>query len=271
MNSDVGARSVASTELDGGVLDHLAAHRRGDLTQAELGRINATLGVVPPGITSALDVGCGDARVSRRLAGASCRVVGVDYSRFSLRAPDFPAVCASSAKLPFRDASFDLVMCCEVLEHLPSSTLERTVEELKRVSRRYVLVSVPNKEKLAVLQTKCSRCGTVFHIWGHVHSFSSRKVNKLFGHDRPASTHYCGESPPFRFGFIQKVNQRLGNRWAEFDDVTMCPTCGNTQFARTRRNIVTILCGAINLLCATLVPLFRKNWLIKLYDLRSDR
>src|SRR5262249_46784948 len=149
-------RAVAVTGREGDVLDHLAAHRQADLTPAELGRINATLSVVPPGVASILDVGCGDARVSRRLAGTPGRVVGVDYSGLSLKTLGFPAVSAASERLPFRDASFDLVLCCEVLEHLPSGVLEGTVEELKRVARRYVLVSVPNKEKLTLLQSKCS-------------------------------------------------------------------------------------------------------------------
>jgi len=264
-------RAAATTGLDGDVLDHLAAHRQADLTPAELGRIDATLGLVPTGVVSVLDVGCGDARVSRRLAGPSCRLVGVDYSGLSLKTLGFPAVSAASERLPFRDASFDLVLCCEVLEHLPSGALEGTVEELKRVARRYILVSVPNKEKLTLLHTRCSRCGSTFHIWGHLHAFSSRKLDRLFALGRSAVTRYFGDPRPFHFGFVQYLNQRLGNRWTEFDVVTMCPTCGNTKFERTGRNVVTVLCGAINLLTAKLVPVLRKNWLLKLYEIDRDR
>src|SRR5262249_22604454 len=174
-------------------------------------------------------------------------------------------------RLPFRDASFDLVLCCEVLEHLPSGVLEGTVEELKRVARRYVLVSVPNKEKLTLLQSKCSHCRTTFHIWGHVRAFSSRKLDRLFGLGRAAITRSCGDPRPFQFGFVHYLNQRLGNRWVEFDAVTMCPTCGNTKFERTGRNLVTVLCGVVNLVTARLVPVLRKNWLLKLYEVDRDR
>jgi len=46
-------------------------------------------------------------------------------------------------KLPFADNTFDLIVACEVLEHVPD--LEFTVKELKRVTKfnGYILVSVP--------------------------------------------------------------------------------------------------------------------------------
>ena len=43
----------------------------------------------------------------------------------------------------FSNACFDLVICCEVLEHL--SDPRKGIEELFRISNNYVLVSVPNE------------------------------------------------------------------------------------------------------------------------------
>jgi SAM-dependent methyltransferase len=45
--------------------------------------------------------------------------------------------------LPFPDNSFPLVICLEVLEHLPDSAIG--LRELARVSSAYVLVSVPHE------------------------------------------------------------------------------------------------------------------------------
>jgi len=43
----------------------------------------------------------------------------------------------------FKDKQFDLVVCCEVLEHVKN--YKKALRELKRVSRKYILVSVPNE------------------------------------------------------------------------------------------------------------------------------
>jgi len=43
----------------------------------------------------------------------------------------------------YADAEFDLVVCCEVLEHL--SHPQKGLDELFRISRKYILLSVPNE------------------------------------------------------------------------------------------------------------------------------
>lgn len=44
-----------------------------------------------------------------------------------------------AADLPFRKDSFDLVMTCGLLIHIPPAQIQQVVEEIARVSRRYVL------------------------------------------------------------------------------------------------------------------------------------
>jgi len=43
----------------------------------------------------------------------------------------------------YKDNQFDLVICCEVLEHLKNPS--KALRELKRISKKYVIVSVPNE------------------------------------------------------------------------------------------------------------------------------
>ena len=49
--------------------------------------------------------------------------VNVDLSKHALRLSrnksPAPGICAPAEKLPFRDGSFDLVLCLDVLEHIP--------------------------------------------------------------------------------------------------------------------------------------------------------
>ena len=98
-----------------------------------------------------LDAGCGEGFVSKYLADRdpSLEILGVDVSPDAIRyaqenfgdAAGFQA--GSILSLPFKDNSFDTVVCSEVLEHI--SELELAVTELKRVARTYVVISVPNE------------------------------------------------------------------------------------------------------------------------------
>jgi len=50
---------------------------------------------------------------------------------------------ADATKLEFEDNSFDLVVCLEVLEHIPK--YEEALKEIFRVNSNYALLSVPNE------------------------------------------------------------------------------------------------------------------------------
>lgn len=96
-----------------------------------------------------LDVGCGEGFVTaflkERLPAAE--LVGVDLSDGALAyARQHFGTQATFQKadiyqLPFPDRTFDTVVCSEVLEHLEDP--DRAMQELKRVARRYVVITVP--------------------------------------------------------------------------------------------------------------------------------
>jgi ubiquinone/menaquinone biosynthesis C-methylase UbiE len=102
------------------------------------------------GAATVLDVGCGEGIGTVRMAGVlpDARVVGLDVPAPGLlghwkeRGGDRPEFVAGSAyELPFEDGSFDLVTAIEVFEHLERPA--RALEEMARVSRRGLLLSVP--------------------------------------------------------------------------------------------------------------------------------
>lgn len=51
-------------------------------------------------------------------------------------------------KLPYKANTFDLVICTEVLEHLDEP--QKALEELKRVAKKYLIISVPNEPLFTV-------------------------------------------------------------------------------------------------------------------------
>jgi len=55
-----------------------------------------------------------------------------------------PDKIGSVLNIPFRNNSFDLITCFEVLEHLPFNKFTAALSELKRVSRQFVIFSIPD-------------------------------------------------------------------------------------------------------------------------------
>jgi 2-polyprenyl-6-hydroxyphenyl methylase / 3-demethylubiquinone-9 3-methyltransferase len=99
------------------------------------------LHLAPAGLR-ALDIGCGGGLLAEEFARLGCAVVGVDPSEESLAAARTHAAgqrlaieyqCARGEALPFADDSFDIVYCCDVLEHV--TNLHQVIAETARVLR----------------------------------------------------------------------------------------------------------------------------------------
>jgi SAM-dependent methyltransferase len=87
---------------------------------------------------SCLEVGVGSGVVVNTLRSLGVVVTAVDIE---------PALgidrVGDVRDLPCKDREFDVVVCCQVLEHLPWSDVPRAVAELHRVSRAHAVVSLP--------------------------------------------------------------------------------------------------------------------------------
>jgi ubiquinone/menaquinone biosynthesis C-methylase UbiE len=97
-------------------------------------------------ISTILDAGCGEGFVACRFGDK--RLIGMDISSRSLtvarqRSHELSLAMGDVNGIPFRDESFDMVIICEVLEHLEMP--EKALAEASRVSKRYCLFSVPRE------------------------------------------------------------------------------------------------------------------------------
>lgn len=99
---------------------------------------------------SVLEVGCGEGELLRHLLRRHPvqPAVGFDIGATELQQarklnPQAELFLGDAHHLPFADRSFDLVVACEVLEHVQDPY--RVLREMARVTRRFVLVSVPRE------------------------------------------------------------------------------------------------------------------------------
>lgn len=104
--------------------------------------------ILPLGPRAILEVGCGTGLNLRALeqAGSGSRplLVGIDPEHVALEklrgvATSVRIARASVFELPFGNGVFDLVMTIAVLIHMSPETLPRAMEEIYRVSGRYIL------------------------------------------------------------------------------------------------------------------------------------
>jgi len=106
-----------------------------------------------PAKQTVLDYGCGRGEALRIFGSAGLTVSGADVDPECVRlsSQSGPA-CQLDPADPvgqFGERSFDVVTCFHVLEHVDSP--KKTLGELARIARKYVLVAVPNLRYLNLL------------------------------------------------------------------------------------------------------------------------
>jgi SAM-dependent methyltransferase len=103
-----------------------------------------------------------------------------------------------SQAIPFPDSHFDVVVMCEVLEHLSDDVIEASLAEVTRVLRpggRF-MGTVPADEDLLANLVMCPHCGETFHRWGHLQRFDRPKLEHTLGRrfkNVEISRHFFGD------------------------------------------------------------------------------
>ncbi len=90
------------------------------------------------GCRKILEIGIGNGHVSKRLKDMGFDVVTVDFD-FNLG----PRIIGDIGVLPFKDNSFDVVLCAEVLEHVRFSDSVVALREIYRVADKYAVLTLP--------------------------------------------------------------------------------------------------------------------------------
>jgi 2-polyprenyl-3-methyl-5-hydroxy-6-metoxy-1,4-benzoquinol methylase len=139
------------------------------------------------GAQQAHEVGCGEGEISMRLARDGLRVRGTDAfervieearRRASADALEIDYEATSVESLDADRHAAELIVCCEVLEHLddPVGALEKLVE----LARPWLIVSVPREPLWRVLNmARLKYLGALGNTPGHLGHWSKRGFLEL--------------------------------------------------------------------------------------------
>jgi len=247
---------------------------------AERERITKTIELIPPDVRTILDLGCGNGAFLNSLPDVY-QAVGLDSSQEALKYVKTKAIHGDVAALPFESGSFDLVTCLEVLEHLPFGVFERALSELQRVSKKYIIISVPNNEGLDYYLVICPACRCWYNPHRHVRSFNSEKLKDLFEQFVLAELKEIGplEFRPQYNRFLYAAYRLWRN--TSPPNTAVCPQCGYQPTGELSVP-ATKLRSWLSYLVRLLKPFtkiiwrsqYRHRWLLALYvrkDLVNDR
>lgn len=111
-----------------------------------------------------LEIGKGNGFVSDFLKKA-----GFNVTTFDINERLEPDVVGSVTELAshFPENSFDLVLCAEVLEHIPFESFEAAISQIARVSKRRVILTLPRAQSFMFsftpdISIKCFGRGRIF-------------------------------------------------------------------------------------------------------------
>lgn len=161
---------------------------------------------------SLLEVGSGDGYMLKALSDLPVALTGIEISEKRIErsrqlVPQAEIVAGDAREMPFESRSFDLVVCSEVLEHVPEP--ERAIAEMKRVVRPggLVIVTVPHERNWQLGRLLLLRFP--IRIPDHINEFSVPSMSRLFNLG-PEKVHYLpplGRSLCLTMVFVFRVEE----------------------------------------------------------------
>jgi len=147
-------------------------------------RVNLVMFLMPKEkVDMVLDVGCGDGYLCYQFNKKIKNVCGIDFAENRVKYakskfPEIEFVQGDIYNLPIQNNSYDIITCVEVLEHIEDPL--KAILELKRVSRDYILFTVPYNEPLE--KVVCPHCLKTFYLHGHIQFFNKARIINLCEH-----------------------------------------------------------------------------------------
>lgn len=175
--------------------------------------------ILKTGSTKILEIGVGRGITKAVLTHLGLLVISIDID------PELkPDVLGSLLNMPFKDKEFETTVCFQVLEHLPYSQFIDALNELKRVTSKTVLLSLPDSRFMWSIRFRLPFVGKKYlqiphprlrgrkHVFTGEHHWEVSKrgypVKKIIADMKKTglkllSTYRLQEAPYFRFLYCQ--------------------------------------------------------------------
>ena len=227
-------------------------------------RIPEILKMLPEsGVETVLEIGVSGGKIFKELCKKYSAAVGIDISlRALLQIDKGYRVNANARSLPFKDNVFDMTVIAEVLEHLLDRELSGAVKEAARVTKHYLLINSPYRDEINGPVAKCLRCSREFNVYGHLRSFSEKRLSNLFQRAGfvPVKTITLGPRRAWRNNCLLWLGRKLGKAYS--GDYTTCPYCNKSDAINPKRNLFDKCMGrvfySIQVFADMLIPAFFK-------------
>jgi methionine biosynthesis protein MetW len=198
--------------------------RWGTKPQQEQFRHTAALKLIQEG--PVLDVGCGDGFFLSLLKKSGMEAEGIDISDIAVAHVQDRGLIARQGDfahepLPFKDHSFSTVVALDVLEHVYDPL--RLLEEMKRVTKGTVIISVPNFSSLpSRLQTLLGKVPENNRPHkGHIYWFNWPVLNTLL-HASGLKVESCATNAPWSLTFLARL-------WPNLFALSFVVVCTRTE------------------------------------------
>ncbi|MFA6308015.1 MAG: methyltransferase domain-containing protein [Patescibacteria group bacterium] len=177
---------------------------------------------------SVLEVGVGDKVVASYLKNNT----DIVYTSLDIAEDLKPDIVGDIEKMDLADNSFDIICAFEVLEHLQFDDFDKTLRELSRVSKNYVVLSLPHWGRHFSIEIRLPFLGKIkwqykFNFLPIKHKFNGQhyweigkagySINKIRSKIQEAGLNiekdYVSFGSPYHHFFILKKKINVWNKW----------------------------------------------------------
>lgn len=143
---------------------------------------------IPPETQTLLDVGCGPGTFLGNFMDDSIQAVGFDISSSQISyatnkyGKENLTFIAGEGDLPFSSASFDVITCIELIEHLDNQEIEKLLKECHRVLKPggKFIITTPNYKSLWIfLEKLLNKLSPVSYEHQHITHFNKKSLKRI--------------------------------------------------------------------------------------------
>lgn len=217
--------------------------------------------MIPSDVISIIDIGCGNGIICNEL-GKKYNVTATDRSWKGLQSVQVKKFQALCNHVSLKSATFDMVFCSEVLEHLESNEFLETIGDIKRLSRKYIFITVPYSENIRKNLVECPRCKKQFNRSSHLRSFTKSSLIKYFSEYQLIDFCTFGKKVRGYNTFLEKIKHRFSPaeswiqpRWTpDGYRFTLCLNCSFEFEIPYRFHPVAFICDTLNMFLSPKKP-----------------